>query len=211
MAEFLRSFLNILKGPTIDLFWPRLTGPREKQPCHPDSLHPNHLIYINDLERHVLILSAIREERSRTVDRKLLALLTLTAVFSAALTASLVAATTLGSSSWPGTLIVAFPTSVIIYIVIQLYCSLRATLNGLIRRDYQVMPLEALTPIEGESKDMYRTRLLNIQINSMHQHEWAVNQKVSQMAVAHRALKNALAGAGLLACLAVAVVVFQLT
>ena len=201
--------MQFVSGPVIDLFWPRLTGPTEKEPSCPDSLDASHRDYLDDLERHLPILSTIREERSRTVDRKLLALLTLTAIFSAAVTASLVAAATIRTSISAGHLIVVLVTFVIYYILVQLLCSLLATLKGLVRREYQVVPLEALSPLKGENNNTYRTRLINLQIQAMYQNEWAINQKVSQMAVAHRALKNALGGALLLLSLAAGVAILQ--
>ena len=73
--------------------------------------------------------------------------------------------------------------------------TLRATVNGLTRRGFWQLSLTEISPIAGESAEDYRLRILNRRINYMNKNEWVVNGRVSQMAVAHVGIKNALGAA----------------
>ena len=56
------------------------------------------------------------------------------------------------------------------------------------------MSAKDMIPEDGESRAMYQARVLNLQLNCMRWNEWVVNEMVSEMAVAHEALKNVLRG-----------------
>ena len=150
------------------------------------------------------------EKRDHTVESKLTALLTLTSVLSATVTVSLVAAATLGNAEdIPG--IFAFVAVILVfYVVMQLLCLLLATVRGLKRSSYKQLSLDDITPQDGEAREAYRVRLLNLQATYMRSNEFVVDQKVSHMAVAHVALKNALLATLILIVFALVIASFHL-
>ena len=176
-----------------DWVWPHLTG--EPEACPADQIHfsTEHQDLLDEVSRVLSSRLAQVDERIRRVESKLLGLLTLTSVLSVAVTASLAAAVTLGPTE--GIVEKAFAwcaVMLIFYVPVQLLRSLWATVAGLIRRSYRQLSPADLAPQNEEDSHTYQTRLLNLQVNHMQWNEWVVNQKVSEMAVAHVALRNAL-------------------
>lgn len=177
-----------------DWVWPRLTGKSEEEPgdlCYFDAHQAAFLPVIEVSIRNIVELG---EERLRTVERKLIALLTLAAVLGAAVAASLVAVAVLDQvrDSWLTVVAALVVIVLVFYILVQIVCSLRAALRGMVRRGYKGLTPEGITPRAGETTDQYRIRLLNYQAQNVIWNGWVVNGKVSDMAVAHEALKNAL-------------------
>ena len=164
------------------------------------------------IEGSIRTLAEQAEERFRTVERKLIALLTLTTVLGAAVAASLVAVATLDrvKDSWTTNIAIVPAIIVVFYILIQILCSLLATLRGLTREGYRQLTPKGITPRAGENSDTYRIRLLNSQAKAVTWNNWVLNGKVGQMAIAHDALRNALWGTVLLMCIAVILAVLQL-
>ena len=177
-----------------DWLWPHLTGPPEACPSEETYFSKEHHSLLEDVDRVLPSRLSQTEERVRIVEAKLLGMLALTSVLSAAVTASLVGAFTLGPTEGKTeTILASCAVLLIFYVAIQLLRSLWATVAGLIRRSYRQLSPVDLAPQAGEDSQSYRLRLLNLQINIMQWNEWVVNQKVSEMAVAHVALRNALA------------------
>ena len=67
-----------------------------------------------------------------------------------------------------------------------------------------------IVPHDGEDSEAYQVRLLNLQVNHLCWNEWVISQKVSDMAVAHTALRNALTGVFLLVFLGLVIAVVHL-
>ena len=65
---------------------------------------------------------------------------------------------------------------------------------------------EDVAPIIGENESAYRKRILNTRIHNIDYNSWVIDQKVSDMAVAHRAYKNMLGGV-LILIVAIAMIV----
>lgn len=92
----------------------------------------------------------------------------------------------------------------VLYIVMQLACGLLSAVAGLKRRKYASLqrgdedaPGSCLPGI-AESEAHYMYRKLKLCIDALHDNYAANNDKVSRMAVAHRAIENALGGVLLL-------------
>lgn len=194
-----------------DWIWPRLEGEPDKGPsdqCYFDSSHAELAPVI---ESSMRTLAEQGEERFRTVERKLIALLTLTTVLGAAVTASLLGVAVLDQvrDSWytrSGTVVAIILVS---YVLIQILCSLMAALRGLTRRGYRQLVPSQIIPFSDESGDAYRIRLLNAWARAITHNQWVVGDKVSEMAVAHVALRNALWGTFPLLCIAAVLAVLQ--
>ena len=194
-----------------DWIWPRLEGKAEEEPdsqCYFDSRHAE---LVPVIESSIRTLAEQAEERFRTVERKLIALLTLTTVLGAAVTASLLGVTVLDQvrDSWytrSGTVVAIILVS---YILVQILRSLMVTLRGLTRRGYRQLVPSQIIPISGETGYAYRIRLLNSWARAITYNEWVVGGQVSEMAVAHVALRNALWGTVPLLCVAVVLAVLQ--
>ena len=139
-----------------------------------------------------------------------MALLTLTSVLSAGVAAGLAAATTVGRVEDDAKLFAWLGAILVFYVTMQILRSLWATVAGLKRRSYkQLCPID-IVPQDDESSETYRIRLLNLQVNHMWWNEWVVNDKVSDMEVAHIALRNALTVVFLLVVLALVIAAVQL-
>ena len=204
------SALRKLYEHIPDYVWPHLTGDVEPAPEDKDLFSTEHgksLDEISSILSHRLVQM---EERVRSVESKLLALLTLTSVLSTAVAASLAAATTLGSIKGDAKLLAWFAIVLVFYAAVQILRSLWATVDGLVRRGYKQLRPDDIVPQRDEANDAYRIRLLNLQVNHLNWNERVVNEKVGCMAVAHTALKNALTAIFFLAFLALGIAVFHL-
>lgn len=209
MAMWL-SVIRKLYDRIPDWAWPHLTGDAEPAPEEQDIFRVEH---VDSLDEITSILSSRLvqvEERNRVVESKLLALLTLTSVLSTAVAASLAAATALGSVKEDARLLAWFAVFLILYAAIQILRSLWATVDGLVRRGYKQLSPDAIVPQSGEANAVYRIRLLNLQVNHLNWNERVVNEKVSCMAVAHAALKNALTAIFILVLVTLGIAAYHL-
>ena len=177
---------------SLDWIWPHLTGEAASAPEDQDHFDITHPVEFDDVNSVVGSRLAQAEERIRSVESKLMALLTLASVLSVAVTASLAAATTLGEIDEDAKVFAWIAVALVFYVAVQLLRSLWATVAGLMRKSYRQLSPEDMVPECNEAREIYRVRLLNLQLNHMRYNEWVVDDKVSQMAVAHTALKNAL-------------------
>ena len=142
------------------------------------------------------------EERRQNVESKLMSLFTLTSVLSAVVIAGLAAFSMLGAVKEASRIFVWGAMLLVFYVVLHLLCLLWATASGLKRKSYKQLSPADIVPQDGETPNAYQVRLLNLQANSLRWNEWVTNQKVSEMAVAHIALKNVLTAISILIVLA---------
>ena len=191
-----------------DLFWATLTGDEDK-PEDVVCLDTESVHLLPDVESVADKRIAEAEERYRDVERKLLALLTLTTVLSAVITAGVVAVATLNVDKLDK--IVAIPTILVVaYIALQLARTLFATVSGLKRREFYRLSTKDISPCKTESAEEYKLRVLNKRVDYMFKNELTVNRKVDDMNVAHEAIRNALGATLLLIILASIFAVWQL-
>ncbi len=197
-----------------DWIWPHLTGDEIPEPPDKDTFNTDHAHLVDEVGSIVAYRLSQAEEHSRTVDTKLASMLTFTSVLSAALIGSLAAATTLGRTQNEDRLLPACVVTavlvgallLVIYVIAQIIRSLQAAVRGLRRREYRRLGIDDFVPVEFESSNEYRIRLVNSQINCMVQNEWAVARKVDEMEIAYIAVRNALPAAFILITVSLAVV-----
>jgi len=202
--------LKSLYESSFDWVWPHLTGKPVSAPDDSLSVRTGDEAILAEVEHVIESRSNQADERLRTVETKLVALLTLTSVLSAAVTASFAAASTMEIQKGFPLVPVWFTLVLVFYIAMSLLISLWATVSGLIRRDYKQLTCEDIIPKDKENKISYKVRVLNEKLNHVKWNEWVVDQKVSEMAVAHKALRNALVATGGVILVALATAVLKL-
>lgn len=193
-----------------DWAWPHLTGDSKPAPEDQDIFGVEHVDSLDEIASVLSSRLVLLEKRTRAVESKLLALLTLTSVLSTGVAASLAAATTLGSVNEDAKLLAWFAVFIVLYAAIQILRSLWATVDGLVRRGYRQLSPVDIVPQSDEANVAYRIRLLNLQVNHLNWNEWVVNEKVGCMAVAHAALKNALTAIFILVLLTLGIAAYHL-
>ena len=199
-----------LSNRVLDLVWPHLTGEPEPPP-QPDTFDSKSIdqAVLAHAEMELREREAQVTERARNVDTKLAAMLTLTSVLSAVSIAGLTvawAADLDGLSKTP----MYVGLLCLFYIAIQLIRSLWTTVGGLMRRDYKQLNSEQIDPKQGENEMSYRSRLFEARREFVAWNDWSVNTKVSEMAVAHTALRNALTATAVLVIASVATTLARL-
>lgn len=194
-----------------DRMWPHLTGDEEPAPKDQDYLASEHIALLDEARGVLASRLAQTEERGRVVESKLTALLTLTSVLSAAIIAGSAAAFTIGRVEENAEIFAWAMMVLIFYVAMQLLRSLWATVTGLVRRGYRELSPGDMIPGDGETSNAYLTRLWNLQANFMRYNEWVIDLKVSEMAVAHAALRNALTATFILVVLVLALAAAHLS
>lgn len=194
-----------------DWIWPHLTGDQEPCPKEQEYFSVKDGDFLDDANRVLSLRQSQVEIRDRTVESKLMSLLILTSALSVAVTASLAATTTLDMVKDNIKVFAWIAVVLVFYVVVQLLRSLWCTVAGLMRRSYKQMSPQDLIPRDDETRVIYCLRLLNLQLNYICSNEWVVNQKVSEMAVAHVALRNALIATFVLIVLALVIASTHLT
>ena len=137
------------------------------------------------------------DERFRSVDARLTPLLALASIIATVLGASVPFALS-GQFDQISTAELAVVLAILAYIGAQIVLCLRAAVRGLSRRGYLALASDDLDPQPGESSTDYRLRILKVRVNNLWHNEWATNQKVSEMAIAHEALQNIIRGVAVL-------------
>ena len=178
-----------------DWIWPHETGETEPAPTAEFPLDTDEIALITATKEVINERLAQVDERIRNVETKLIALLALASVLSAVITAGLGFTTTMnGLADYPQ-VPMYIAMLFVFYISINLICSLLATVKGLKRRDYKQLILSSIMPKQTEDEKTYKIRINKSYLSNMQWNEWVINKKVTQMAIAHVALRNVLFGA----------------
>lgn len=164
--------------------------------------------FSQEIEQMVGSLEAQVDERRRAVEGKLFPLLGLTSALSAGVTASLVAASTVDKVRDGVPFFVVAVSA--FYAIIQLLRAVSADLSGIERQAYKQLTMASISPRDAETAMAYRCRIMNLRTNHAQMNQWVVDQKVSQMALSHRALRNALCTIPILAVTAMIVALVRL-
>jgi hypothetical protein len=193
-----------------DFIWPHLTGEAERPPSEDEFLRDNiDPATLRAAEIELKDRDAGVHERARNVETKLISLLALTSILAVGTSGSLTVASAANLDNLPYfPLVVGLP--IVFYISIQLILSLWATVEGLMRRNYKGLSENEIDPRPGESENDYRMRLYTLRREHTWWNEGTVNTKVSEMAVAHAALKNALAATAVLVVVSVVIALIRL-
>lgn len=103
-----------------------------------------------------------------------------------------------------GTLLTSIPQShsvllwlllaTLAYLIMQLVCAMLAAVRGLERRSYAIMASADLLPASGESKEVHQRRQVGQLLSILAQNRDANDDKLTNLAVAHCALKNFVIG-----------------
>ena len=189
-----RKALILIYNSVLDCLWPRLEGNIPECP-KPRCVGRITGSLLDQVEHRIDLEETYQGERRQTVEAKLTPLLTLSLILSTVLIASITAVTTLAQIEK-----ILSPTSLIafifvFYVALQMCRVLWSAIDGLTRRAYKTLSVDESLPITtGEGLEEYRNRILSIRIYILEYNSWVIDQKVSDMAVAHRAYKNVIAG-----------------
>jgi len=179
-----------------DWLWPHLTGDPIASPSGQREVGTLEEATLAAAERAVEQRLGRVDERLRAVESKLVAMLTLTSILSAAVTAGFAAVSTLRPQAGSARIPLAVGLLLATYTIVNLLLSVWSTVSGLMRRGFGEISYGDLAPREEESEIEYRTRILNRHLNHAEWNDWVLDQKVSELAVAHVALRNALSATG---------------
>jgi hypothetical protein len=91
-----------------------------------------------------------------------------------------------------------------LYLTLQLCSAILAAVSGLARRAYDTESAEEILPQSGEAQADHMKRYMRWCLETLAGHREQNNAKVTQMAVAHRAITNFLVGLVVVALLATA-------
>jgi hypothetical protein len=191
--------LKSLLEKVPDCVWPHLTGrPLDSAAETEAEFQSIGGQTLDAVERIVELRQAQHEHRLNAVEGKSIALLALTSVLVVAMTVLVTMAfridtdqTSLTPVQWTG-------IAIMFYIAANLLNALRATILSMERRNYRRLTSEAILPQKLENEVLYRRRLTEMTLRLTDYNERILNDKVSHLAVAHRALRNTVVAAGLL-------------
>ena len=175
-----------------DCIWPRSTGKRSTTPTYKNYVQTNHAKFLPHIESHIEQRLSQTEERRATVDHKISSLFIVMSIASSVIIAVVLGITNLNVSDKIDRCVSITVLILVVYIVLQLSLAAKATVTGQERRAYQQMKPSEIVPKSNESVEQYRIRLANQRIYIVNYNENTINEKVDQMAVAHRAMTNSI-------------------
>ena len=191
MANSPKAFLKNCMEYIADLFWPRITGPREEMPVWGEIRHSILSELLEAVEKIVIQRMAQAESRMVTVDRKLLSLFRLTSLLATIAIALLAGATGLIRADEDMERHLALTAIVLIlYSMLQLICGMNATIRGLEASRYASQTKDTIFPLDLETVHSYKRRQIRDIMYVTDQHEWATNRKVEYMQIAYKAIRN---------------------
>ena len=175
----------------VDRVWPVASGPRAQSnvpPALPDGIHAT----------AIACAEKVYEKRLEDIDRRfeginarLLPLLALSSILSALLVAGIPLALTARAQDVESYQIVTV-ASLAVYVVVQLIRCLFAVIGGLQRRTFRSLSLQDMDPLVGDDELVYRRRLLDTKRRQIAANDASVDEKTTEMAIAHVAYQNAL-------------------
>ena len=200
-----------LRDRVVDFVWPRATGSQEGPPDYFDGPFGLTANLLDEVKEMLLQRMPQAENRMVAVDRKLLSLFRVTSLLATITIAVLIGAAGLSPTGNPHERISAWLAIVLIlYGILQLTSALSATVRGLERSRYARQSKETIMPLEGEDLMQYKERQISDIIYVTEQHEWATNRKVTQLAVAYRAIRNSTISLAGLICVALVLAYLRL-
>ena len=175
-----------------DFIWPSLEAQEPDKEFKQELQKPTGTWAATSPEAHaeVAALIAAEEDRLRTVDTKLQALLSM-----APIAATLIVALVTFVTKEPQAYKIGSVGLVVLsgaHVILQLLRTVLAAIAGLGVQIFQRVALEELTPQADETADAYRTRVLETRIKCFLYNQSVTDGKVSQLKVAYRAIENAL-------------------
>ena len=155
------------------------------RPCPPETLEAAYGALKDELDA--------QDDRAKTVETRLLSVSSLAPV---SMTIMVAVVTFLTSDrapefTWGSVLAVGVVGS---YVALQFLLALLAAVNGLGRRSFSHLSIKDIVPQPDETKDAYLRRACAELTEVILHNRAAVDDKVSQLALAHEAVKNAVWG-----------------
>lgn len=148
---------------------------------------------IESMERKLADLLSEVQARDQSVQARLVSLLGITAVLSAAVT-GVFALGAVGAGESLTTAQFVIVTTISIYIVIQLVGCLIATVRGLFPRKYMTMKAESIGLKAGESDRELRLRIVENERYIILTNTWTTDRRLDDMQIALDSLRNAVWG-----------------
>ena len=191
----MRIIWTKLKGPFLDCLWPRLEGkvPEEPVPC--EFLDSSYAGSIGELEDKLRFFYSTTREPGRTVDTRLVSLMTLNSVISVIAVAGLLAAVNLQPTSWYESLFGVAVTVVVFYVLVQCARCLLAAIAGLRRHRYRLVDPSHIILVYSENSIPSTIQQINEEAFVFSWNNWVENRKVDQLELAYIAFRNGLWGA----------------
>jgi hypothetical protein len=194
----------------IDLIWPRVSGPLAVSPTEaawPESA----ALKADTIESAYGLLKQEYEaetDRIRTVETKLLGISSLAPVAMAVIVAAFTVLTNRSLQAFTRTsvLMVGIVGG---YISLQFLRAIQAAVAGLKRRSFFVVSLKDLYPLPDESRASYLARNCGELAEVIRGNRAEIDAKVTWLAVAHTAIRNAVFGLLLLVLVIVGLAVLQ--
>ena len=129
------------------------------------------------------------QERRASVESRLGIVLGMTSIATSVVFGTMLGLSGGGIENLPS--LAAIPViAVMVYAAIQLLAAVRSAIRGLERRSYEHLRPAEVMPSAQESSQEYQLRMAKAYTRTALQHQCVTNDKVSQMAVAHVALRN---------------------
>jgi len=179
----------------LDLIWPRVSRPLAVSPAEakwPTSVRLNG----ETIESAYTMLRQeydAETDRIRTVETKLLGVSSLAPVAMAIIVASLTALTTRNLQAF--TRVSVFVVGVVGgYVSLQFLRAIQAAIAGLSRRSFFAISLKDLYPLANETKEDYLTRNCLELADVIRCNRAEIDAKVTCLALAHTAIRNAVFG-----------------
>ena len=199
-----------LVDSVVDLIWPRLSDPLSTSPVEPE--WPESLTLKGDsLESvHDSLREACQDEadRFRTVESKLLGISGLAPVAMAIIVASLMVLA--NSNAQAFTRFSVLSVGLIGgYIALSFLRAILAAIAGLKRRPFVVVLLKDLFPLPNENKSDYLARNCSELAKVIRGNRVQIDAKVTWLAIAHTAIRNAVVGLLLLVIVIIVLAVLQ--
>jgi len=154
------------------------------------------------------VLRLNETDRLSSVEARLSSVLGLTSITASLLvggTFALVNGGLSDSSLW----VRLVAAAALLYLNLQIVCSTIATIRGLRRKTWNSLAIEDLVPAPDVKEDELSRRLATQSCERLTLTEANVNYKVTQMTIAHTAIRNFAAGSALIAALGFTAVVLQ--
>lgn len=193
MATQLKGLVASIGDQFVDLFWPRITGPRELPPKFDEQAYNIRPELLDTVETMLVHQMTQAENRMASVDRKLLALFRLTSLLAMLVSVLLAGAASLITRvDQNESILASIAIMLIVYAMLQLVRAVKATINGLEASRYASPTKGTILPLKEEEADSYRNRQIRDILYVIDQHLWATNNKVNQMQLAYRSIKNTL-------------------
>ncbi len=174
-----------------DFIWPTLETLKANNAQNEKDQHqPQWTGELREAQQEAERLITIEDDRLKAVEVKLQAVLNVAPIIIT-LVLALVTFITQKAQSY-----VAISVVLIVaggaYVALQFLRAVFAAIDGIGRKQFLRLTIDDIHPQTNESPETYRLRILHAQLSCSTHNSKVTNDKVSQLALAHRAIKNAL-------------------